>query len=303
MGVISTSNHPKLYWPGIKAIWGQVYNEHPPEYKDLYDIESSSKGWEEDVKVTNFPIAVRQDEGESVTYASDGQQYVTRYTHVGYGLGFIVTRIEIADNQYPVVAPRRAMANAFSMRQCKEIVSANVYNRAFNASYAGGDGVAILSESHPDDNGGTWSNILSTPADLSELALEDVLTMINTAEDGMGNKINIRPKCLLVHPNSWWEANRILKSTLQSNSAENNINVLKATNALPSGVKMNHYFTDTDAWFIRTDVQRGMIMYNRENFPLRKDNDFATDNALAKSYMRFSVGNTDPLGLYGSSGA
>jgi hypothetical protein len=303
MGIISSSNHPKLHWPGVKAIWGQVYNEHQKEYPDLFDIDTSTKGWEEDVKITAHPLAPIQGEGESVSYASDSQSYVTRYTHVGYGLGFIVTRIELADNQYPIVAKRRAKANAFSMRQTKEVVSANVYNRAFSSNYPGGDGVAILSDSHPDDQGGTWSNILATPADLSEVALEDLLTQIMTSEDGLGNKINIMPMSLHIHPSNWWEANRILKSVLQSNSAENNINVLKATNALPKGIKMNHYFTDTDAWFVRTNIQNGMIMYNRENFPLKKDNDFATDNCLAKSYMRFSVGNTDPLGLFGSAGA
>ena len=293
MGVITTSNHPKALWPGIKAWWGRTYDEHNEEFKDLYDIEGSSRAYEEDVQLTGFGLAPIKSEGSSVSYDDETQGYVTRYTHVAYALGYICTREEQDDGLYEQVSKRRAQANAFSMRQTKEIVAANVYNRAFNTSYTFGDGKALCVTDHPS-TAGDWSNRLTTDADLSEASLEDMLIQIMTATNDKGLKISLMPKSLHIHPNEWFNANRILKSTLQNDTANNAVNVLKLVNALPDGIKMNHYFTDLDAWFVRTNAPRGMIMYDRTNDPLTRDNDFDTDNAKAKSYMRFSVGNTDP---------
>jgi len=200
------------------------------------------------------------------------------------------------------VSRRRAQSNAFSMRQTKEIVAANVYNRAFDSDYVFGDGLELCSTLHTS-TAGTWSNELASPADLSEASIEDMLIQIMTAENDKGHKISLMPESLHIHPNEWYRANRILKSSLQNDTANNATNVLKLVNALPKGIKMNHYFTDTDAWFVRTNAPRGMIMYDRNNIPLTQDNDFDTDNAKAKSYMRFSVGNTDPRGIFGSAGA
>lgn len=302
MGVISTSNHPKALWPGIKAWWGRSYDEHTEEFKDLFDIESSQRNYEEDVQLTGMGLAPVKAQGASTHYDSETQGFVTRYTHIAYSLGYICTREEIADNLYEMVSKRRAQANAFSMRQTKENVAANVYNRAFNSDYTFGDNKELLATDHPSE-AGTWQNELSTAADLSEASLEDLLILIMTATNDKGLKISLMPKSLHIHPNNWFEANRILKSTLQNDTANNATNVLKMVNALPEGIKMNHYFTDTDAWFVRTNAPRGMIMYEREFEPLKEDNDFDTDNAKAKSYMRFSVGATDPRGLYGSAGA
>ena len=302
MGVITTSNHPKALWPGIKAWWGRTYDEHNEEFKDLYDIEGSSRAYEEDVQLTGFGLAPIKSEGSSVSYDDETQGYVTRYTHVAYALGYICTREEQDDGLYEQVSKRRAQANAFSMRQTKEIVAANVYNRAFNTSYTFGDGKALCVTDHPS-TAGDWSNRLTTDADLSEASLEDMLIQIMTATNDKGLKISLMPKSLHIHPNEWFNANRILKSTLQNDTANNAVNVLKLVNALPDGIKMNHYFTDLDAWFVRTNAPRGMIMYDRTNDPLTRDNDFDTDNAKAKSYMRFSVGNTDPRGIFGTEGA
>jgi len=302
MAVITTSNHPKALWPGIKAWWGRTYGEHDEEFKDLYDIETSSRAYEEDVQLTGFGLAPRKEQGSATTYDDETQGYVSRYTHVAYALGYICTFEEREDGLYEMVSRRRAQSNAFSMRQTKEIVAANVYNRAFDSDYVFGDGLELCSTLHTS-TAGTWSNELASPADLSEASIEDMLIQIMTAENDKGHKISLMPKSLHIHPNEWYRANRILKSSLQNDTANNATNVLKLVNALPEGIKMNHYFTDTDAWFVRTNAPRGMIMYDRNNIPLTQDNDFDTDNAKAKSYMRFSVGNTDPRGIFGSAGA
>jgi len=302
MGVITTSSHPKALWPGVKAWWGRTYDEHAPEFPDLYEMDTSTRNYEEDVQLTGFGLAPVKAEGSGVKYDSESQGYVSRYTMIAYALGYICTEEEIDDNLYEQVSKRRAQANAFSMRQTKEIVSANPYNRAHNTDYTYGDGKALCVTDHPSA-AGDWSNTLATPADLSEASIEDLTVQIMTAVNDKGHKISLMPQSLHIHPSEWYNANRILKSTLQNDTANNAVNVLKLVNAFPKGIKMNHYFTDLDAWFIRTNVQRGMIMYDRKNVDLVQDNDFDTGNAKAKSYMRFAVGNTDPRGIYSSAGA
>lgn len=302
MAVITTGNHPKDLWPGVKAWWGRQYAEHTPEWVDLFSQETSDKAYEEDVQLTGFGLAAVKTQGGSVSYDDETQGFTTRYTHVVYGLGYIVTREAIDDGQYMEVSKRRSQANAFSMRQTKEIVAANVYNRAFNSSYTGGDSKELLATDHPAI-AGTWQNELTTAADFSETALEDLLILIMTAENDKGLKINLMAQSGIFPANLWFEANRVLKSVLQNDTANNAINVLKATNALPGGIKINHYLSDTDAWFVRTNAPRGMIAYQRRPIEFTQDNDFDTENAKAKSTERYSFGWTDPRGLYGSPGA
>lgn len=301
-GVITTGNHPKALWPGIKAWFGRIYDEHAVEYTDLFDMDTSDRAYEEDVEVTGFGLAPVKPEGGSVSYDSEVQGYVARYTHVAYAMGYICTYEELRDNLYEVVSKRRAQALAFSARQTKENVAANVYNRAFTAAYSGGDGKELLATDHPS-LAGDWSNELSPAADLSEAALEDLIIQIMGATNSRGLKISLMPQSLHVPRQLWFEANRILKSTLQNDTANNAVNVLKATNALPKGIKVNHYFSDTDAWFVRTNAPRGMIMYQREEYSFDTDNDFSTKNALAAFYERYVPRWTDPRGLYGSAGA
>lgn len=300
-GVINTGSHPKLLWPGVHAIWGQVYNENPTEYTDLYDIETSDRAYEEDVQVTGFGLAPVKTEGNSGSFDSEVQGIISRYTHVAYSLGYIVTYEELQDNLYAEVATRRAKANAFSMAQTVETVAAFIYNNAFSTTFfTTGDGVALVSASHVRATGGTYSNALTPSADLSEVALEDITIQIMNAENDRGLKIALMPQSLHVSTNEWYNANRILKSVLQSDTANNNINVLRATNTFPKGIKVNHYFTKPATWFVRTNAPQGMRMFWRERPNLAQDNDFATKNAQALSYMRFSVGCTDPRGIYGS---
>lgn len=302
-GVINTGSHPKLLWPGIYDTWGQVYNEHAEEYTDLYELADSDKAYEEMVQVTPFGLAPIKSEGAPVTYDSEVQGPVTRWVHVAYALGYIVTFEELRDNLYEIVAQRRAKGNAFSMRQTIENVAAFPYNNAFSSTFnTTADGQPWISTAHVNTTGGTFSNALSPAADLSESAIEDLTIQIMQATNDRGNLISIMPRSLHISTSEWYNANRILKSVLQANTANNNINVLKATNVFPEGIQMNHYFTNAHPWFIRTNCPDGPVFFWRDRPMFDQDNDFDTKNAKASSYMRFSVNLNDPRGLYGSNG-
>ena len=302
-GVINTGSHPKLLWPGIHAIWGQIYNEHAKEYGDLYNELDSDKAYEQDVEVTGFGLAPVKAQGAPTQYDSEIQGIVTTYTNVAYSLGYIVTYEELRDNLYEEVSMRRAKANAFSINQTIENVAAFLYNNAFSTTYyTTADNAALVSTSHVNATGGTYSNALSPAADLSEAALEDLTIQIMGTQNDRGLLINIMPESLHIPRQEYYNANRILKSVLQSNTANNNINVLKAVNAFPKGIKLNHYFTAPHAWFIRTNCPNGMQMFWRDRPMFDQDNDFDTKNAKAATYMRFSVGASDPRGIFGSNG-
>lgn len=302
-GVINTGSHPKLLWPGIREVWGQVYDAHPTEYTDLFDVQSSKKAYEQDVEVTGFGLAPIKGQGAPVQNDSEMQGWVTTYSHIAYALGYAVTKEELEDNLYKEVATRRAKANAFSCHQTVENVGAFIYNNAFYSTYfTTPDGQPLISAVHTNASGGTFSNALTPGADLSEAAIEDMAIQISQATNDRGLKISVMMRSLHVAWNEWFNANRILKSVLQNDSSNNAINVLKATNALPEGIKPNHYFTAPNNWFVRTNVMNGPTMFWRNKPEFDQDNDFSTKNALASTYMRFSVGCTDPRGLYGSVG-
>lgn len=303
MSVINTGTHPKLLWPGLHAIWGQTYDEHPKEYTDLYDEEDSDKAWEEDVQVTGFGLMQIKSEGGGGSYDTETQGIISRYQHIAWSLGWKVTYEEMRDNLYSEVGQRRAKANAFSVNQTIENIAAFLYNNATSTSFfTTGDGVALLSASHVNPDGSTYSNILSPGADLEEASLEDICIQMMGATNSRGLNISVMPKTLHVPRQEWFNAHRILKSALQSGTANNDINALKVTNAFPGGIKMNHYFTNASRWFVRTNVMNGMRMFWRDRPFVEKDNDFDTKNAKALAYMRLSVGCTDPLGIFGSDG-
>ena len=303
-GIIMTSSHPKALWPGVKGWFGRTYNEHQVEYTDLVDTMTSDKQYEEFVQITPFGLVPEKTQGAPVQYDSEVQGPVTRVTHVLYALGYVTTYEEIKNNLYAEVSQTRAGALANAFRQTKERIVAGMYNNAFNSSYAGADGVALISSSHPNTSGGTYSNRSSVDAALSEAALEDLLVQIMGALDDRGNLINLMPRSMHVPPALWFEANRILKSVYQTRSANNDINVISATSALPMGVKMNHYFTSSTAWFVRTDVQKGLYYVEREGVVFDKDNDFDTMNAKAKGHEWYSVAWADGgRALFGSAGA
>ena len=303
MSAINTGTHPKLLWPGIHAIWGQVYNQHPTEYTDLFDQLSSDMAYEEEVQVTGFGLAPIKTEGNSYAKDSEMQGAIARYQHIAYALGYDVTYEELKDNKYEQVASRRAKANAFSMAQTIENVAAFLYNNAFVTTYfTTADGKALCATDHVNASGGSFSNELDPGADLSESSLEDLTIQIMGVLDDRGLPISIMPQSLHIPRQEWYNANRILQSTLQSGTANNDINVLKATNAFPKGLKMCHYFTNADDWFVRTNCPQGMQMFWREKPSFGDDNDFATKNLQHSAYMRFSVGATDPRGIFGSAG-
>ena len=301
-GIITTASHPKALWPGIKAWWGQVYDEHKEEYSQLFDSDTSSMNYEEDVQLTGFGLAPVKSEGSGVAYDSEIQGFTTRYTHIAYALGYIVTKEELDDNLYEQVSRRRSAALAMSFRQTKENVGANIYNRAFNGTYLGGDGVALCSTAHPNTSGGTFANTPTVAADLSEASLEDALTAVMGFQNDRGLLINVMPRSLVVARQNWWNANRIMKSAYTPTTANNAVNVLVATNALPEGIVMNHYLTSPNAWFVRTNIQNGLKYYSRVGIQFDQDNDFDTMNAKAKGYERYSFGWTDPRAIYGVNG-
>jgi hypothetical protein len=263
---------------------------------------SSEKNYEEDTEVTGFGLAPVKAEGSSVSYDSETQGPTTRYTHVPYALGYIVTREELDDNLYEVVSRRRIQALAFSMRQTKELVGANVLNRGFNSAFTGGDGVELFSQVHPTVDG-TQSNELATPADLSEAALEDLLIQIAQARNSRGLRISLMGMRLIIPTNLMFEAERIVNSNLRVATADNDLNAMRSMGMLPDGIAVNHYLTDPDAFFIKTNAPNGLQHFERMPIEFSQDNDFDTMNAKAKAYNRYEFGHTDFRGAYASPGA
>lgn len=302
MSVINTGAIAKLLWPGLNARWGTNYTEHPKEYTDLVDVFSSELAYEEDQELTGFGLAPIKPQGQPTEYDSMQQGVTTRYTHIAYSLGFIITHEALADNQYEKIGMQRTGSLAFSMRQTKENVVANLYNRGFSTAFPIGDGAALLSTAHPTLIG-NQANKAAVDADLSEAALEDMVILIGQSRNSRGLKISIKPKSLIIPVNLQFEAARILKSVQQSGTANNDINALRAMGAFPDGVKVNHYLTDTDAWFIRTDAPEGLKLFQREEASFKQDGDFDTDNLKYKAYERYSTGCTDWRALFGSQGA
>jgi hypothetical protein len=243
MAVITTGSHPKALWPGVYAWFGAKYNEHPQQYTKLFDIKSSSKNYEELVEQTGFGLAPVKAEGSSTAYDSHAQGVTARGTNVAYSLGYIVTREEKADNLYSEVSMQRAASLAFSMAQTRENVGANVYNRAFNSSYTGGDGKELCATDH-GSLAGDQSNELATAADLSEASLEDLTINIMDALNSKGLKISLQPKSLIVPTALVYDAQRILESTLQSGTANNDVNALRSMSVIPE-VVVNNYLTDS----------------------------------------------------------
>lgn len=308
---ITSSNFAKALWPGVNSWYGKEYSEFPVEYTDLFSGETSRRAYEEDVGITSFGLAQAKPEGQSIAYDEESQAYVTRYTHVVYALGFVITREIYEDDLYDVVGQRRARGLAFSMRQTKEVNGANVYNRAFDNNYAGGDGVSMVNAAHPNFAGGTQSNT-STGADLSESSLEAAAIQISKWTDDRGLRINIKPDCLIVPTDLQFVAERVLGSPYQTGISPGNtsggglheISAIYTMGTFPGGFKVNHYFTDTNAWFVRTNLRKdGLKMFTRRSMEFAIDNDFDTENAKFKASERYSFGWTDWRAIWGNAGA
>ena len=302
MSIMNSGSFAKALWPGVNAWYGKSYNEYETEFDKLFDKNTSSKAFEEDVGISSFGLAVQKGEGAPISYDSERQSFTTRYQHAVFALGFIITREMMEDDQYDVVGQRKAQGLAFSMRQTKEVIGANVYNRAFNSSYTGGDGSALIASNHANLKGGTWSNQIATAADLSEASLEQACIDIAGFTNDAGLLIAVKPDTLVIPKQYIFEAKRILGSDGRPGTDNNDTNAIKAMGLIPK-IVVNHYLTDPDAWFIRTNVPHGMKYFERRADQFDMDNDWDTENAKFKATARYSFGWTDPRGLYGSQGA
>jgi len=308
-GIVTTSSFAKSLWPGVNTWYGQAYAEYPVEWDKLFEKNTSRRAFEEDVGTSGLGLAVVKDQASGITYDSMRQGFTSRYQHVTYGLGFVVTREAFDDDLYDVVAKKKAQALAFSMRQTKEIIAANVYNRAFNTSYRGGDGATLIASAGgggdstaPNVAGGTYTNGVSAAVDLSEAALEQACIDIAGFTNDRGLKIAVRPRKLIIPKELMFEASRILKTEGRVGTDLNDINAVKTMGLIPE-VVVNHYLTDTDAWFILTDVKDGLKYFERRADEFTMDEDFDTENAKYKATARYSFGWTDRRGIYGSPGA
>jgi len=300
MGTITRSTMPDLLWPGIQAIFGTTYQKLDKEYSRIFDVRKSTKAYEKVLEATGLGLAAVMPEGGSIIYDSPGQGPKSIFTHVTYGLGYIITREAEEDGQYQEVAEANARALPWSMMTTKEIVHANILNRGFTAGYVGGDGQPLFSASHPTVSG-LQSNLL-TPADLSETALEDALTVISTAKNSAGIPIALRSLRLITAPGNVFEATRILESDLQSNSQTNDVNAIKTLGLVPE-IVLNHYLDDMDAWYLQTNAPDGLISYQRRAIDIEKDEDFDTENRKHKATERYSAGWGDWRSIYGNTGA
>ena len=299
--VMTTGAHPKDLWPGVKAHFGATYNEHPQEWSMIFDQEGSDKSFEERVQYVGFGLAPVKSQGAAIDFDDAKQGYISRITNVTYGVGGVVTREAIEDGQYESVATRIARYIAFSIRQTCENVGANIINRATTSGYNGGDGVVLATDSHPEHNG-LQSNLI-TAASLNEASLEDGLIDIMNAVDSKGLKISLIGQKLIVPTALAFESTRIVKSVLQSGTANNDINALREMGMLPGGVIVNHYLTDSNGWSIKTNAPEGLIAQNRRAVEFDKDNEFQTENALMKGTIRMGFGWADWRGLYHNEGA
>lgn len=303
MSVITSSSFAKLLWPGLNSIYGKEYADYPVEWDKLFEKNTSDRAYEEDLGLSSFGLASVKSEGAPITYDSERQGFTSRYNHVVYALGFIITREIYEDDQYGKVGAQKAKALARSMRQTKEINGANIYNRAFSGSgYLGGDGKTLIASDHPNVAGGTFSNVIGTAADLSEAALEQAVIDIAGFRDDRGLLIAAKPEKLVIPYQLQFETKRILGSDGRVGTDLNDPNVLKDMGIF-SNVITNHYLTDSDAWFILTNVKDGLKYFERRGDQFEMDNDFDTENAKFKATARYSFGWTDPRAIYGSAGA
>ena len=304
-GIITTGSLPKLLWPGLYDLWGRFYNKYEKIYPKLFNETTSDKAYEEYQEVTGFTFAQVKPQGQSMAYDSVVQGFTTRLINTTYALGYIVTMEEIQDNLYPKESKSRTVANAFSMLQAREQNLHLIYNRAFNGTYIGADGVALCSTAHPWVTGGTWANKPTVDADLSESSLEDALISIRGYTDAKGLFMNVKAMSLVVPRQETYNAIRLTKSVYQPGSANNDINATKWVTAVPEGFIESVYLTAPHAWFLRTDAGgdgHGLIYQNRMSPEFAQDNDFDTKNFKAGTVERYAAGWDNPHAIFGVNG-
>jgi hypothetical protein len=300
---ISRSQLVKELEPGLNALFGLEYNRYENEHAEIFDSESSDRAFEEEVMLSGFGAAPVKSEGEGVSFDTAQEGYTARYTHETIAMAFAITEEAIEDNLYDRLAGRYTRALARSMANTKQVKAANVLNNAFNSSFTGGDGVELCSAVHPLTNGGTFANELSTAADLSETSMEQSLIDIAAFVDERGLKVALQGAKLIIPKELQFTAERILKTPQRVGTSDNDINAMASMGMIPQGYRVNHYLTDTDAFFIMTDAPNGMKQFVRAPIKTAMEGDFDTGNVRFKARERYSFGFSDPRGIFGSPGA
>mgnify|MGYP003334965566 FL=1 len=302
MAAISRAQLLKELLPGLNALFGLEYERYGEEWKDLFEIESSDRSFEEEQKLSGFGAAPVKNEGSAIAYDTAQEAWSTRYTHETIALGFSLTEEAVEDNLYDSLSARYTKALARAMAYTKEVKGANILNNGFNSNYAGGDGKELFSNAHPLVNGSTLSNVPSTPTDLNETSLENAVIQISLWTDERGLLIAAKPKKLVIPPALQFVATRLLETQLRVGTTDNDVNALVNNGSIPGGYSINHFLTDTNAWFLQTDVPNGLKHFVRAALTTSMDSDFDTGNARYKARERYSNGWSDPLAMFGSQG-
>jgi hypothetical protein len=300
---ISRAQLLKELLPGLNALFGLEYKRYGEEHKEIYETESSDRSFEEETKLSGFSAAPVKNEGQAIAYDNAQEAWTARYNHETVAMGFAITEEAMEDNLYDSLSTRYTKALARAMAYSKQVKSAATLNNGFNDSYPGGDGVALFSTAHPLVSGGTNSNRPTTPADLNETALEAAVIQIAGWVDERDLLIAAKPRKLIVPPSLQFVATRLLETNLRVGTNDNDINALKSNGSIPEGYTINHWLTDPNAWFLKTDVPNGLKHFVRVPLATSMDADFDTGNNRYKARERYSFGWSDPLGMFGSPGS
>jgi hypothetical protein len=300
---ISRAQLLKELLPGLNALFGLEYAKYGEEHKEIYETETSERSFEEETKLSGFSAAPVKNEGSAIAYDNAQEAWTARYTHETIAMGFSITEEAVEDNLYDSLSSRYTKALARGMAYTKQVKAAYVLNNAFSGGPTYGDGVVLCSTAHPLVSGGTNSNTPATPADLNETSLENAVIQIAAWTDERGLLIAAKPKKLIVPPSLMFVATRLLETELRVGTNDNDINALKNNGSIPEGYAVNHFLTDTNAWFLLTDVPNGLKHFVRTPMSTGMDGDFDTGNVRYKARERYSFGVSDPLGIFGSPGA
>ena len=300
---ISRAQLLKELLPGLNALFGLEYARYGEEHKEIFETETSERSFEEETKLSGFSAAPVKNEGSAIAYDNAQEAWTTRYNHETIALGFSITEEAIEDNLYDSLSARYTKGLARAMAYTKQVKSAATLNNGFSSAYPGGDGVALFSTAHPLVSGGTNSNRPATAADLNETSLENAVIQIAAWTDERGLLIAAKPKKLIVPPALQFVATRLLETNLRVGTTDNDINALKNNGSIPEGYTINNYLTDTNGWYLTTDVPNGLKHFVRSPLANSMDGDFDTGNVRYKARERYSFGWSDPLGMFGSPGS
>jgi len=300
---ISRAQLLKELLPGLNALFGMEYSRYGEEHAEIYESETSERSFEEETKLSGFGQAPVKDEGAAIAYDNAQEAFTARYNHETIALGFSLTEEAVEDNLYDTLSARYTKALARSMANTKQVKAANVLNNGFSGGPTGGDGKTLFATDHPLVSGGTNNNTQSTAADLNESSLENAVIQIAAWTDERGLLIAAKPRKLIIPPALQFVATRLLDTDQRVGTSDNDINALKNNGAIPEGYTINHYLTDTDGYFLTTDVPNGMKYFVRTPLTTSMDGDFDTGNVRYKARERYSFGFSDPLGMWGSQGA